>query len=615
MPRLPLPGGDAGNWGEILNDFLRQEHNDDGTLKRVPETPDGAQAKIDAHAANTTTAHGIDTRVRKGELLLNVKDFGALGNGTSDDTASLQAAVDAAVAAGGGSVFFPLGRYRITSSITVTGKPVKLSGVSPTASAIETSHNIDMVVIDGGETSSGDGCVLENLRIRQTVTATSGCAVFLKSGAHHAITHCRLGHYDGVRVQDAYIWTITATYIVNCTRYGLYNRGVRHPDRSDSFIGAGTIIDNGIGTGVTAICVESGGGLKIDGCKLTHHDYAVLLQPEEYATTLAATAAAGTSTVTLSEPTGLTTNGRLFLGSETVTVSTFAGSVATLTAPLANAHTAGEAVLVGITTSVFPITGNSMEGQRIAHVRARRKGTVGRFSFVSITGGQYNGPAGGGTITDSILLGLGVDHLTIVGLPMFGRSTAAAIHCESGADNVLIDSLNVGGFDRGIQIDAGANDIQVGEGNKYRNSVTYPIVNNTSSAGTSPPIQSVFRRTSGLLTSTTAYTSLFRVDAGGGRGLVGELTFEGVANSAIGPVLRRIVFGVTRPTNLSLAPTITILSDQAMGVPVDIAFDTSLVVGAVYIRARRDAADGGALNVVGTVTLRVDGNLQRIHLP
>lgn len=34
MPRLPLPGSDAGEWGTILNDFLSVEHNGDGTLKR-----------------------------------------------------------------------------------------------------------------------------------------------------------------------------------------------------------------------------------------------------------------------------------------------------------------------------------------------------------------------------------------------------------------------------------------------------------------------------------------------------------------------------------------------------------------------------------------------------
>ena len=33
MARLPQPGGDAGNWGDILNGYLNQSHNADGTLK------------------------------------------------------------------------------------------------------------------------------------------------------------------------------------------------------------------------------------------------------------------------------------------------------------------------------------------------------------------------------------------------------------------------------------------------------------------------------------------------------------------------------------------------------------------------------------------------------
>lgn len=33
MARLPHPGGDEGNWGKILNDYLRTIHTDDGTLK------------------------------------------------------------------------------------------------------------------------------------------------------------------------------------------------------------------------------------------------------------------------------------------------------------------------------------------------------------------------------------------------------------------------------------------------------------------------------------------------------------------------------------------------------------------------------------------------------
>ncbi len=33
MSRLPIPGADFGDWGEILNDFLKREHTSDGALK------------------------------------------------------------------------------------------------------------------------------------------------------------------------------------------------------------------------------------------------------------------------------------------------------------------------------------------------------------------------------------------------------------------------------------------------------------------------------------------------------------------------------------------------------------------------------------------------------
>ena len=33
MPRLPVPGSDAGQWGNILNEYLSQAHQPDGTLK------------------------------------------------------------------------------------------------------------------------------------------------------------------------------------------------------------------------------------------------------------------------------------------------------------------------------------------------------------------------------------------------------------------------------------------------------------------------------------------------------------------------------------------------------------------------------------------------------
>lgn len=52
MARLPTPGADTNTWGNILNDYLSQAHNSDGTLKNgIVST-----AKLDATLQNTINA-------------------------------------------------------------------------------------------------------------------------------------------------------------------------------------------------------------------------------------------------------------------------------------------------------------------------------------------------------------------------------------------------------------------------------------------------------------------------------------------------------------------------------------------------------------------------------
>jgi len=56
------------------------------------------------------------TYVAVGSLVFNVKDYGAAGDGLADDTAEIQAAIDAAYAAGGGVVWLPAGDYAVSAS-------------------------------------------------------------------------------------------------------------------------------------------------------------------------------------------------------------------------------------------------------------------------------------------------------------------------------------------------------------------------------------------------------------------------------------------------------------------------------------------------------------------
>lgn len=50
---------------------------------------------------------------------VSVKDFGAVGDGVANDTAAIQAAIDAVAAAGGGTVLVPKGSYVCTTTITL----------------------------------------------------------------------------------------------------------------------------------------------------------------------------------------------------------------------------------------------------------------------------------------------------------------------------------------------------------------------------------------------------------------------------------------------------------------------------------------------------------------
>ncbi|MDV7102063.1 hypothetical protein R4227_18555 [Gordonia amicalis] len=67
MARLPQPGGDAGNWGAILNDYLAQSHAADGMLKS------GSVGASQLRDKSVTAAHIIDGSISTSHLTDNVQ--------------------------------------------------------------------------------------------------------------------------------------------------------------------------------------------------------------------------------------------------------------------------------------------------------------------------------------------------------------------------------------------------------------------------------------------------------------------------------------------------------------------------------------------------------------
>lgn len=171
--------GDGENWDNVVAlAGLKGPKGDTGGTG--PRGPAGSDASVTASsiadamglsglsagdqiAVDTVGADGRPASwKKKARDVLNVKDFGAKGDGSTDDTAAIQAAIDYAVATGRRSVYFPAGTYIVTS---------------PLHAQVETG-----TTTVGGSTKSryayGMGLTLRGEQVGKTVLRKTGQATY-----------------------------------------------------------------------------------------------------------------------------------------------------------------------------------------------------------------------------------------------------------------------------------------------------------------------------------------------------------------------------------------------------------------------------------------------------
>ena len=202
---------------------------------------------------------------------INVLDFGATGNGTTDDTAAINAAINA-LPATAGVLYLPAGNYLVTGGLTLakagtvvlgdgcgdatdgTAGLTRITCASGTATIFTaTAHNVTFRSLDLYCSASG-------------ATAAKGIAATANGNGNRYLDVTLYGFNIGIDVQDGAEWWADRCYFQAITGYGFKIANAALPDGGDMSIANCQFKPQG--SALAAIRQESGGGLRLVNCKI-----------------------------------------------------------------------------------------------------------------------------------------------------------------------------------------------------------------------------------------------------------------------------------------------------------------------------------------------------------
>jgi hypothetical protein len=138
----------------------------------------------------------------------SVKSFGAMGDGVTDDTAAIQAALDQVGTSGGGALYFPEGEYVVSAPLSISPNTV-LRGAGPMTTIISSAHAGGGGADPGEDLRNGSGfitvapinastpihVVIEDIGIRNTNPDNVGAAYYDRGGTSISCRNCGFGGF------------------------------------------------------------------------------------------------------------------------------------------------------------------------------------------------------------------------------------------------------------------------------------------------------------------------------------------------------------------------------------------------------------------------------------
>lgn len=200
----------------------------------------------------TQSGTGATQRTVSAKLqdVINVRDFGAVGNGSTDDTAAIQAAVNAA---NGNTIFCPSGQYRVTAPITASAS-INIQGVGNGAgpgAAEQSNTQVTQFLLDYANPScfvvtTNKPCLFRDFQINvnptwRTAGAGRGISVSGLSGtgtnANTKIENVAFNWlHTGIYAFKPSWWTIRGCYFGNWTSDAIFSETDGSAEASLGFV-------------------------------------------------------------------------------------------------------------------------------------------------------------------------------------------------------------------------------------------------------------------------------------------------------------------------------------------------------------------------------------------
>ena len=266
--------------GTFYQELAGSNLNYQSIIDALTFTPENVANKAtDFTTVNNTlypSVQAVKNEIINSKNYVSVKDFGATGNGVTDDTPAINSALTYCETING-TLFFPSGNYLTTGNFIINSKisikgegetlniitdplPTQLNAGSSNVISSSTTNNLFVVNVDGVS--------FENITLSCSVGSTTGAGVLFNKGNVMRMNNVGVRSFNiNVDVVNGASWNIS-----NCDFYNpiTNNISINHlllTDGGDQSIFSCNFF-TGARTAITHLLYRGGGGLKITNSKI-----------------------------------------------------------------------------------------------------------------------------------------------------------------------------------------------------------------------------------------------------------------------------------------------------------------------------------------------------------